>query len=363
MEPLVFVGHTGQRSGAEAVMLKLIDLASAQGRRVVVVCPDGPLVDSLPKGCVRIGIPMLGLSGETGVARAWALARLPIRWLVAAVRIRGTDDAPVVCNSLFALPAVRLATAGTRRKATWLVHDTMSSRKQRVVARLGRRGVAGAVAVSGAAARPVEQAGFPVVVAPHGVPIPDEVVTPPATRRIGILASVTEWKGHRVLFEAVAALPDVHLDVAGVPFPGDEEFLAALRRRADLPDLRGRVSFLGRVDPARVFATWDVMVSASISPEAGPLVALEAMAHGVPVVGTDHGGTAGYLADGAGILVPPGDAVALASAVGRVLDDDALRRDLVETARLRARTRHDIDVTLPVMGNALWGPQSRRETP
>lgn len=367
-DPLLFVAHTGERSGAEKIMLMLVDAALAQGRRVVVACPDGPLAEALPAGCVRVRLPRLGMWGQTGVGRIAGLAGLPVRWLVGARRLRrvlAAERPQVVCNSLFALPSLRLAVLGTshRERARWLVHDTLSSRKQHIVARVGRGAVGEAVAVSRASAVPVRECGYPVVVAPHGVPIPPAPSRPASpqgstpdgsTTRVGILASVTEWKGHRVLLEAVAEVPGVHLDVAGVPFPGDEAFLDELRRRADAPDLRGRVSFLGRVDPAEVFAVWDVMVSASTSPEAGPLVALEAMAHGVPVVGTDHGGTAEYLADGAGLLVPPGDAKALAEAMRRLMSDPGLRYELAVTARRRVEERHDIEVTLPAMVNALW---------
>ncbi|MBS9375365.1 glycosyltransferase family 4 protein [Rhodococcus sp. B50] len=361
---LLFVGHTGECSGAEKVMLTLVDVALAQGRRVVVACPGGPLAEALPAGCVHVRLPRLGMWGQTGLGRIVGLAGLPVRWLTGALRLRrvlAVERPRVVCNSLFALPSLRLAVAGTshRTHARWLVHDTLSSRKQRLVARWGRAAVAGAVAVSRASAIPVRECGYPVVVAPHGVPIPPSLSrsAPRAdsTARVGILASVTEWKGHRVLLDAVAQVPDVRLDVAGTPFPGDEPFLDELRRRAEQPDLRGRVSFLGRVDPAEVFAVWDVTVSASTSPEAGPLVALEAMAHGVPVVGTDHGGTAEHLADGAGILVPPGDAKALAEALRLLVTEPGLRNELVITARRRVEEHHDIEVTLPAMVDALWG--------
>jgi glycosyltransferase involved in cell wall biosynthesis len=66
-------------------------------------------------------------------------------------------------------------------------------------------------------------------------------------------------------------------------------------------------------------------VSASIDPEAGPLTALEAMSVGVPFVATDHGGVTEVLGD-AGLLVPPGDADALAAAITRLIDDEQLRQ-------------------------------------
>jgi glycosyltransferase involved in cell wall biosynthesis len=193
------------------------------------------------------------------------------------------------------------------------------------------------------------------VVAHNGVrwPVPalgGDVHRPPV---VGMLALLTPWKGHAVLLDAIATLPDVHLELAGGNFPSDAPYVDELRARAARPDLAGRVRFLGHVDPAAAMADWDVVVSASVLPEAGPLNVLEAMSYGMPVIGSDHGGTSEFLADGAGVLHPPGDVAALAAAIRRVLDDDALRRSVGERARAYVAAHHDATVTVPAMLHAL----------
>ena len=208
-----------------------------------------------------------------------------------------------------------------------------------------------AVAVSEATARPLSDLGLPTVVAHNGVvwPVPalaTELHDPPV---VGILALLTPWKGHAVLLEAVAALSGVELEFAGGSFPGDADHVASLHERAAQPDLTGRVRFLGHTDPQTTLARWDVVVSASITPEAGPLSVLEAMAYGKPVIGTDHGGTTEFLRGGAGVLVPPSDPAALAEAITRVLDDADLRESLAREARRRIDAEHDKSVTLPLM--------------
>ncbi|MFC7446469.1 glycosyltransferase family 4 protein [Rhodococcus daqingensis] len=352
MERTLFVSHTGQVSGAEKVLLALVEEALRGGREVLVACPDGPLADALAPGCVRLSIPALGLSGESGAARALGAARMLARWVAAArvlasaARVPGTGT---VVNSLFALPAVRLARVPGA--ASWLVHDTVTSAKQRAVIRLGRAGIRRAVAVSEATARPLRALGLPVLVAQNGVrwPVPavtGEVHRPPV---VGALALLTPWKGHRVLLEAVALLPGVRLELAGGHFPGDEDYVAELHTRAQRPDLAGRVRFLGHVRTGEVLEGWDAVVSASVQPEAGPLSVLEAMSYGVPVIGTDHGGTSEFLCGGAGLLVAPGDPEAMASAITRVLSDGELRERLTATARARVAAEHDISITLPAM--------------
>ncbi|BBZ27697.1 glycosyl transferase [Mycolicibacterium madagascariense] len=356
---LLFVAQTGQLSGAEKVLLDLVGEALAQGYAAIVACPAGPLVDALPAASTHVPIPALGMGGERSFARLLGAAQLAARWRAAArilAPLARTPGTETIVNSLFALPAVRMARPP--RGAGWLVHDTITSTKQRAATRLGAPAVRVAVAVSEATARPLRAFGFPVRVAHNGVrwPVPRltgaDLHDPPV---VGMLALLTPWKGHRVLLDAVARLPGVQVELAGGSFPGDVGYVAELHARAARPDLAGRVRFLGHVDACAALRRWDVAVSASISPEAGPLSVLEAMSHGLPVIGTDHGGTTEFLSGGAGFLVPPGDEVALADAIATVLRDDDVRSALSTTARRRVAEHHDLRTTLPAMLRTLLG--------
>ncbi|WP_439029748.1 glycosyltransferase family 4 protein [Gordonia terrae] len=349
---IVFVAHTGQVSGAEKVMLDLIGVAIDHGHAVRVVSPDGPLPTRLPPGVDHVTIPPLGLSGERGLARLAGAGRLLGAWVRAGRILRRATRQPgtsTIVNSLFALPAARVARPPGR--ISWLVHDTLSSGRQRAVIRIGTPVIRRAVAVSEATAAPLLELGLPVVVAHNGVtwPVPALSTDLHDPRVVGILALLTPWKGHAVLLDAVADVPGVELEFAGGSFPGDAEHVAALHERAERPDLAGRVRFLGHTDLRSALERWDVVVSASVTPEAGPLSVLEAMAYGKPVIGTDHGGTTEFLRDGAGILVPPSDPDALATAITRILGDDDLRQALTSEARRRIADGHDKSVTLPRM--------------
>jgi glycosyltransferase involved in cell wall biosynthesis len=98
-----------------------------------------------------------------------------------------------------------------------------------------------------------------------------------------------------------------------------------------------RVEFLGvRRDIPDLLREAGVVWHLSKS-EGGPMVALEAMAAGVPVVATDVPGTADLVKDGVnGLLVPLGDPAAVAAATRRLWADDALRRRLMEGGRATA---------------------------
>jgi glycosyltransferase involved in cell wall biosynthesis len=129
----------------------------------------------------------------------------------------------------------------------------------------------------------------------------------------------------------------------GVPYRaaivGDGPERAALEAAA----ATAQVELLGeRGDVPEQLAASDVFVLSSRS-EGMPMSILEAMAAGLPVVASAVGGIPEIVRDGAtGLLVPPGDADALAAALGRLLDDDGLRRRLGAAGRERALDEFDV---------------------
>jgi glycosyltransferase involved in cell wall biosynthesis len=104
-------------------------------------------------------------------------------------------------------------------------------------------------------------------------------------------------------------------------------------------------------------ALWEQYQQASVAlvpavwPEPCPTVVLEAMAYGLPVVGSRIGGIPDLVADGvSGLLVPPNDAARLAESVQVVLTDHALRKKLGQGARARA-WQFDGSVVVPEIVN------------
>jgi len=145
-------------------------------------------------------------------------------------------------------------------------------------------------------------------------------------------------KGHSHLLEAFGLLaqrfPRLHVAVAG---RGDLE--APLRARAHALEVADRFHLLGlRSDVANVLAGADLFVLPSLS-EGLPLALVEAMLAGRPIVATAVG-EVGTVLNGssahAGLLVPPGDAAALATAMARVLSNPSEAQQLAAAAARRA---------------------------
>ncbi|HEX6230473.1 MAG TPA: glycosyltransferase [Actinomycetota bacterium] len=178
--------------------------------------------------------------------------------------------------------------------------------------------------------------------------------SPPPPRDRPLLLSVgqlKEKKGHHHLLQACRLLAD-----RGVPFDceivGEGPLRAALSARIDELDLGGRVRLLGALPHGSVVeryreATLFVLpcVTGSDGDRDGiPNVILEAMAMRLPVVSTRHSGIPEAVEDGrTGLLVPPGDPAALATAIAELVGDAELRERLGRRGQERVAELFDAD--------------------
>ena len=149
-------------------------------------------------------------------------------------------------------------------------------------------------------------------------------------------ARVTRWKGQMVLVEAMARLPGDSLAL----LVGDAEerpaFKAELLARIERLGLQDRVRLVGHANdmPAALMLA-DVVVHASTDAEAFGRTVIEAQAMARPVIASDLGAPRETVAEGVtGWRTPPGDAAALAAAIGK-----ALALPPAERAALGARAR------------------------
>jgi glycosyltransferase involved in cell wall biosynthesis len=156
---------------------------------------------------------------------------------------------------------------------------------------------------------------------------------PPEAFLVGLVGRLEPMKGQEVLLKAIVRLyqryPRLHAILVGglsTAFLGYDNYLADLARELNVSD---RIHIAGfQTDTAPIFAALDLFVLASEQESFG-LVLLEAMAQGVAVIATEAGGVAEIIQDSAeGLLTSYGDDLALAEAISRLMDDDALRRRL-----------------------------------
>ncbi len=142
-------------------------------------------------------------------------------------------------------------------------------------------------------------------------------------------ARLDKQKGHCYLLEAAALVPEAQFVLAG-----DGPTRSSLEERVQALGLGDRVVFLGyRSDIPELLACCDLFVLPSLY-EGLPLSVLEAMAAGKPVIASAVGGTDEAVIPGeTGLLVPPADPIALATAIRTLLDDSPLAQRLALNGR------------------------------
>jgi glycosyltransferase involved in cell wall biosynthesis len=285
--------------------------------------------------------PIAGFTRPATLARAALFAR----WC-RTHRIAILQTCDFYANT-FALPAAALAgvpvRVGSRRE---LAPDKTPT--QITLQRQAYRCAHAVVANSPAAAAALRREGIQpsqIRIIPNGVDLDSLAASRPRgpIRSLLTVANLRREKAHEVLFAAIASLvaegSALRLRVAG-----DGPRAAELRALAASLGIADRVTFLGhREDVAALLAESDLFVLPSRS-EAFPNSVVEAMAAGVPVVASAVGGLVDLVEPGrTGLLVPPDDSSALASAIRSLMAAPERAAALGDAARRDVRERYSFD--------------------
>lgn len=240
-------------------------------------------------------------------------------------------------------PMVHHVHGRTDRNTESVVRDRVNSTIERLSLRQAQR----LIAVSEHTADHLRRMGFAnerVCTIPNGVPCvasPRTWQPPQAAWVIGVAALFRPLKGLHVLVEAVA-----RLRAAGLPVQlraiGDFEtgaYRQQLLEQVRASGLESCVHWTGFTrDVMAELAKVDVLVLPSLYGEGLPMVIIEAMAAGIPVVASASEGIQEALDGGrAGVLVAPGDPAALASALRGLMEEPARAASLARVALRRQR--------------------------
>jgi glycosyltransferase involved in cell wall biosynthesis len=374
---ILFLNVTAAVGGAERLLLDLIaSLAQSDASTSLhlLLGEDGPVAEKARRHGATVhllplpeGLQSLGDSGAR-LASLRLLANGPLAawhaWRYAG-RLRRfvAELAPDVVhsNSLkFHLLAALAAPRGP--SLVWHLHDFVGQRPvmRRALGWAARR-ASGAIGVSHAVAEDASgrMGNLPVVVVPNAIDVEhfcpgqarggwlDELAglppAPPETVRVGLVATYARWKGHDVFLDAasrlVRELPQLpaRFYVVGGPIyrtRGSQWSADELRRMTGELNKNDRVGFVPfQADAAPVYRSLDVVVHASTKPEPFGLTIAEGMACGRAVVAARAGGACElFTPDHDAVGVPPGDAGALAAALGKLIAEPLRRRELAAAA-------------------------------
>lgn len=167
---------------------------------------------------------------------------------------------------------------------------------------------------------------------------------------VALVGRINRWKGQHLLVEAAGLLwqqgvCNVRFLIVGSAPDGQEHFLSALQHAVNVSPAKQRFelqSFTQDVWP--IWDACDIAVIPSTDPEPFGMVALEAMAASKPVVAANHGGLSEIVVHGeTGLLVSPGDALALAEAIKKLSANSALRHEMGHAGLLRYQREFTLD--------------------
>lgn len=166
----------------------------------------------------------------------------------------------------------------------------------------------------------------------------------PGAPVVGIVAVLRPEKDHRSLLRAFRLVVD-EVPAARLLVVGDGPLRGELEQLADQLGIADAVVFAGsRPDVGRLLGLLDVVTLSSYTVECFPMALLEAMAVGVPSVGTAIGGVPELIDDGVtGYVVPPKDERALADALVRMLRDPEATAAMGVAARRRVESEFSLD--------------------
>jgi glycosyltransferase involved in cell wall biosynthesis len=346
--------------GAEGVVVALARGATAAGHEVAVASAPGPLA-----GRIEGPLYPLPLVGRR-------LTRLPAASLALLHAIRSFRPNVLHChNPGVAAAAGPVTLRGRRPPGLVSVHgvpDEDYSRAARVLRLAGLRvvacgpGVAAGLEEAGLRSHetitngiaPAPEPADRVALAADWRLAPDR----PLVLAVGRLVPV---KNHELAIRAIAAVPDTELVLVGEgPLAGE------LLRTADALGVADRVHLVGvRADARALIGAADAVVLPS-RVEGLPLVALEALAAGTPLVATAVRGVRELVDGTTAALVPPDDEHALAEGLRRVLGDPSLAAALGRAGRRLAARYREADMVaayLRLYETIKGTPEPERGTP
>ena len=361
--------HVIARLNVGGAALSVIELAAEQRRRgndVLVVSGTVPSGEASMEHVAReLGVPHLYLGAlQRELSPLADLAA--VRSLRSILRARRPDVLHTHTAKAGATGRIAAMTAAQARPRV-VVHTFHGhvlsgyfSRRRERVFRLIERGLAwkadALVAVSEEVRADLVRLGIAsnerITVVPYGFDLDKRLASPAGAREttravLGLdgSASVVGWAGRLTAIKRPLDIVRVAeaVDDAVFVLAGDGELRAEVEARASALGISERVRVLGYVDDiASWYAAFDLFLLVSAN-EGTPVVAIEALAAGVPVVATDAGGTRTVVDDGeTGFLAAVGDTEALTAHVRRLLTERDLRAAMGAEGARRMRERFSI---------------------
>lgn len=352
---------TADLYGSSRILLNTVKIMRQQEDQVWVVLPEeGPLKNELENLGARVRILNLGILrrkyftawGLIGRVFLWFRAISILSYLLISKKIN------LVYSNTSGVIVGALAAAITRKKHFWHIHEIIE--KPRLLAQIigWLTGSSSKVIVVSEA---VKNAWLPFIAAEKLIVIHNGInhAGPPAggsTIRkelgiaddillIGMIGRVIYWKGQLYFLEIAGELhktfPNAHFVLVGDAFPGYEYINTEMQNKIAELGMQELVHDLGyRTDGSNILSGLDLFISPSTMPDPFPTVVLEAMACGIAIAATEHGGVLEMLKDHeSGLFIPIQNAKKSAEIIASVLVNKEKRMEMGKNAQSLQQNR------------------------
>ena len=375
---ILFIDHTAVMGGAE---LSLLDLATAYANTSkVLLFEDGILRQRLEQAGVKVSIAqasdaMLNLRASGGLK---SLAIIPELWQMAT---RITEEAVgyelIVANSQKAFITSALATLQDSPPVLWHLRDILTAKhfspiNRLVAVFLANRFATQVLVNSRATGQAFVQAGgkeqlyrvvyngfdsqrFDTVNRQDTIQFRAQLGIDDDVPVVGLFSRLSYWKGQHILLEAVKELPQVQVILVGEALFGEQDYVSELKLLAAIPELAGRVHWLGfRDDIPTLMKSCDIIVHTSTEPEPFGRVIVEGQLAQKPVIASAAGGALELIIDGkTGLLFSPQDILALRQLIKRLINDRTSAQSIAQQGYDSAKSNFALETILKDFAEAI----------
>lgn len=358
---ILFIHSSSDLYGASKIGIEIVEALLEAGHQVMVVLPEqGPLVDRFRTLGIEIFIRDIGILRRQYfnpfgiINRLWTLS-ISIFWIL---RLMRKHEISLVYSNTLAILAGSIAARIGGCKHVFHAHEILEDPRWfgPFIGKIIKATSQGVLVVSNAVKEFLKPqvSKVPLHLIHNGLdysPFASETHTlhqelsiPEGRLVIGVVGRIHPWKGQDYFVDIANHLLHAGIDaqflIVGDVFPGNEYVYDDLKKKIAESIKPERFSLLNfRKDIPAVMKTMDIFISPSVNPDPLPTVILEAMAAGVPVVATAHGGAPEMVIDHeTGLLIPPDDAEKAAVSIVAVAQSASQRSAMGQAAGKRVNT-------------------------
>lgn len=367
MKKVLFLHSSSELYGSDRSLLNLVKNLDKNKFSILVVLPEqGKLVDELRKlDNVNIIIRKIAVLRRKNLSLKGIITY--IKNLISSIlflrKIIKVNDVDIVyTNTSVVFPGGIIAKL-LRKKSVWHVREIIENKLERKIVSLIVNMFSDVIiANSKSTADAISKNKNKIRVIYNAVDSYDtsnNKSNSSNTINIGMAGRINRWKGQKLFVDLAEVIcktkENIKFQIAGDIYRGEDHILNELKRYISEKNLNDKVELLGQIENmGKFYNDIDIFVLPSIQPEPFGLVIIEAMANGLPVVATNHGGPIEIIDDNLnGYLVDYNDVTEMSIVVNKLIESKELRDKIGLEAIKKKEKMFNVDIYVKNISDVL----------